>query len=80
MNFKKNLYKKSTYSKDFGKYIQKWSNNDPDIRKQLGPFYRLIIIFLEKGNYLKTIQNLHLFLPLIFFKLIVGLTYFFKKK
>ena len=30
---------KIAYSKDFGKYIQKWSNNDPDIRKQLGPFY-----------------------------------------
>lgn len=80
MNFKKNLFKKFVYSKDFGKYINKWPNNDPDIRKQLGPFYRLIVIFFEKKNYLKTIQNLHLFLPLILFKLIVGLTYLIKKK
>jgi hypothetical protein len=80
MTFKKNLLKKFNYAKDFGKYKQKWPCDDPDIKKQLGLFYRLIYIFFENKNYLRVLRNLHLFCPLIFFKLILGLTYLFKKK
>lgn len=74
-NLKKYLAKKSYYSKSFNKYINKWSKDDPDIKNQFSPLYRMVLVFLEKGKWKNTVSNLHLSLGIILLRIMVGFGY-----
>lgn len=51
------LKKKGRYVKTLNKYIEKWGKDDPDIKKQLGIRYRLLVVFVEKGKWKKLLRH-----------------------
>lgn len=69
------LNKKSYYARSFNKYIKRWGNDDPDIKKQLGFYYRYFIVFVENGNWKKLLKHPLLSLQMFFLKFLVGLIY-----
>jgi len=36
-------------------YIKKWGPGDPDIKKQLGLYYRFFGVFVEDGKFVKVL-------------------------
>ena len=50
-NLRKYLAKKKYYSKSFSDYVVKWGNQDADIKKQFGLFYRCFGVFCENGKW-----------------------------
>lgn len=83
-NLLKYLKKKSYYSKSFNRYIKKWGQNDPDIKKQFNPFYRGLGIFIEKGKWKKSVTHPFLILAILSIRFLVGLSWlkqtYLKKK
>jgi glycosyltransferase involved in cell wall biosynthesis len=71
---KRYLAKKSYYSGSMEIYKTKWEN-DSDIRKQLGFFYRYFSVFLENGKWRKIVQNPLRFVGVMSLRFLVGLTY-----
>lgn len=71
----KYLRKKSYYSQSMKMYIKKWGRNDPDIKKQLGVYYRFCGVFLEKGKWKKFVTHPILALTTLILKLQVGIAY-----
>jgi glycosyltransferase involved in cell wall biosynthesis len=49
---KRYLEKKGYYSKAMDQYKNKWGRNDPDVKKQLGVYYRMVGVFVEKGKWI----------------------------
>ena len=47
------LDKKSYYAKSFDTYREKWGADDPDVRKQLGFWYRFFGVFTEEGKWVR---------------------------
>lgn len=74
-NLKSYLSKKQYYSKSLKTYIEKWGENDADIKKQLGLYYRFIGVFFEKENWKKILMNPILGLSMLFLKLLIGCVY-----
>jgi hypothetical protein len=72
------LQKKQYYSIGFKGYIGKWGKSDPDIRKQFGFAYRFLIVFLEKGKWVKALSRPDLFVLTILLKITIGLVTFRK--
>ncbi len=59
--------KKTRYKSGIEIYKKKWKSTDPVIyekyvRKQFSPWYRLIVVFFEEGKWIRTLQNLHLYI------------------
>jgi len=79
-NLQHYLNKKRYYSKGFDIYSEKWGKNDPDIRKQLRPFYRFFGVFIEKGKFKKLLSHPLLTLGMYFLRLWVGLLYLMRKR
>ncbi len=79
-NLRKYLSKKSYYAKNFDLYIKKWGENDPEIRKQFGVWYRFFGVFLENGKWKKFLGNPPLMAGLFFLRFLVGLDYISRKK
>jgi len=79
-NLQHYLNKKRYYSKGFDIYSEKWGKNDPDIRKQLRPFYRFFGVFIEKGKFIKLLSHPLLTLGMYFLRLWVGLLYLMRKR
>ncbi len=75
-NLKKYLTKKSYYARSFGTYIKKWGRNDPDVKKQFGPNYRYLGVFIENGKWKNVIVSPHLFFGMLLLRFLVGLSYF----
>lgn len=71
-NMKKYIEKKVYYSKSMEKYIKKWGKNDPDVKKQLGIFYRLIGIFVYDYKFIKLLRHPILTLGMFYLRLKVG--------
>lgn len=69
------IYKKRNYINTFDGYINKWGKDDPDIKKQLGPYYRFIGVFVENGKWRKLIKHPILTLGMYFLRFLVGLEY-----
>ena len=74
-DLRKYLAKKSFYAKSFSKYINKWGKEDPDVKKQFNPFYRLVGVFVENRKWLKVIASPHLYVGVLFLRILVGLSY-----
>ena len=74
-NLKKYLTKKSYYAKSFEKYINKWGKDDPDIKKQFGPYYRYLGVFIEKDKWKKILISPHLFIGMLLLRFLVGFSY-----
>jgi len=78
-NLQHYLNKKRYYSKGFDIYSEKWGKNDPDIRKQLRPFYRFVGVFVEQGKFIKLLSHPLLTLGMYYLRLWVGLLYLMRK-
>lgn len=83
MTVKRYLSKKGKYAEIFNGYIKKWGKDDPDIKKQLGFWYRYFGVFIEKGGWKKLLRHPILTGGMYFLRLGVGVVYlhqkFFKK-
>lgn len=75
-DIRKYLTKKEYYARSFETYINKWGENDPDIKKQFGIYYRFLGVFIENDKWKKILLAPHLFAGLIFLRLLVGISYF----
>lgn len=73
------LKKKLYYSQGFDGYIKKWGKNDPDIKKQFGIYYRYLGVFIENDKWRMIVKNIDLVVGMYFLRLLVGLTYLFRK-
>lgn len=69
------LRKKRYYSGSLDKYRAKWGAEDPEIRKQLSPVYRLVGIFLERGGWVRLLSRPHLSLGMWFLRFLVAVTF-----
>lgn len=78
-NIRKYLKKKGYYSQFFNRYIQKWGKNDFIIRKQLGFWYRLFGVFMEKGKWKRLLRHPLLTIGMYFLRVMVGIEYFRSK-
>lgn len=68
------LEKKTYYSPSMSFYSQKWPE-DPDVRKQLGFFYRYFLVFTESGKWRKILRYPILSTQMIILRLLVGINY-----
>src|SRR3990167_7173297 len=73
------LSKKSYYSKSLKKYIKKWGRDDPDIRKQLGLWYRYIGVFTERGKWQRSLRHPFLTIKMLILRVLVGIQYIISK-
>ncbi len=75
----KYLRKKQHYITDFQKYITRWGAKDPDLKKQLGLWYRYFGVFIEKGKWKKLIAHPVLYFSILVLRGMVGVTYILNK-
>ena len=69
------LSKKKYYSKSINNYVTKWSKDDPDIRKQIGFWYRFFGVFLENGKWKYLLLKPHLIPGIFLLKFLIGLQF-----
>ena len=69
------LGKKNYYSKGLKKYTDKWGGNDPDVLKQLSPWYRFIVVFVEQGKFVKLLRHPILTISMYYLRTRVGINY-----
>ncbi len=74
-NLKNYLSKKNYYSKSFENYSKKWGKTDPDIRKQLGTWYRFFGVFTEHGKIFKLLKHPILTISVYYLRIRVGINY-----
>ncbi len=74
-NLRRYIGKKSYYTKFFDKYIQRWSRDDPTIKKQFGPWYRFFGVFIENEKWKRLLRHPLLTLGLYFLRFMVGVQY-----
>jgi glycosyltransferase involved in cell wall biosynthesis len=77
--FRRYLAKKSYYAGTFENYIAKWGAGDPVIKKQLGPLYRYLGVFIENGKWKKLITRPHLAGGMYLLRFLVGVQYLRKR-
>ena len=73
------LKKKAYYAKGLDGYIAKWGQNDPDIRKQLGLWYRYFGVFLEDGKWKRLLSHPRLSLGMYALRFLVGIVFLLRK-
>jgi glycosyltransferase involved in cell wall biosynthesis len=74
LNLKKYLGKKTYYSLNMARYVQKWGD-DADIKKQLGVSYRMFGVFIEGGKYKNLIAHPILAAGLYYLRFRVAINY-----
>jgi len=74
------LSKKKYYSQSIEKYIDKWGRDDPDLRKQLGFYYRYIVVFLENKKWKQFFKNPIFFLAMYINLIAVGIVFLINRK
>ena len=74
-DIKKYLDKKYYYSVNFNTYIRKWGKNDPDIKKQFGPSYRLFWVFVESNKWKRIVKHPFLALCMLVLRLLASWKY-----
>lgn len=80
LSLKNYLEKKKKYTSTFTGYINKWGKEDPDVRKQLGSYYRLFGVLLEKGKWKRFLRHSLLALGLYYIRLRVAFNYLLQRK
>jgi len=78
-NLRNYVKKKVYYTEGFDKYIEKWGKDDPDIKKQLGAYYRLIGVFIEDGKWKRLMKRPHLTSGMMLLRGIIGIFYILTK-
>ena len=78
-NLQHYLNKKKYYSKGFDIYAKNWGKDDPDIRKQLSPWYRFVGVFVEQGKFIKLMEHPILTLGMYYLRFRVGILYLMRK-
>ena len=73
------LRKKSYYTQGFDGYIEKWGQDDPDIRCQFGLGYRYWTVFTEKGKWLRLLRRPDLTFGMYFLRVLVGIVFVLNK-
>ena len=66
------LHKKQRWSDSFDSYKAKW-NNDSEVRKQFGAYYRLFGVFTEKGKWKRFLSHPILAISVLYLKFRVAL-------
>lgn len=69
------LDKKAYYAGSFKTYVARWGADDPDVKRQLGPFYRFVGVFTERSKYVRLLQHPLLTLGMYWLRFRVGLRY-----
>lgn len=72
---KKYLEKKSYYTFGIRKYVEKWGTDDLDIKRQIGFFYRIFGVFVEKGKLTEILKNPHLAIAMYYLRLRVAIAF-----
>jgi len=75
----KYLSKKSYYAKSMGAYARKWGQNDPDVKKQLGAYYRMVGVFIENGKWKRLKSKPVLTVGVYLLRMMVGLSYIIRR-
>jgi glycosyltransferase involved in cell wall biosynthesis len=78
-NLKTYLRKKKYYSQDFDRYIEKWGNKDPDIRRQVGIWYRYFGVYWENGKWIKLFTHPLLSVGMYFLRFLIGMVFVLRK-
>ena len=73
------LRKKNYYQPTWEPYVKKWGKNDPDIRRQLGFFYRYFGVFIEGGKFRRFVRHPLLVLGMYVLRVLVGVNYVWGK-
>lgn len=76
----KYLKKKLYYSRSFDAYVEKWSPDDVDVKKQLGFGYRFIGVFIENGKWKQLVMHPVLAFGMYFLRFLVGLVFLVRHK
>ncbi len=74
-NMKRYLKKKNYYSNGIKNYVRKWGPNDQETTKQVGVWYRLMGVFVEKGKWKKLVRNPLFMIAMYCLRLRVAVTY-----
>ncbi|RLE87338.1 MAG: glycosyltransferase family 2 protein [Thermoprotei archaeon] len=72
---RKYLRKKKYYFEGIQKYVQKWGRNDPEVRKQVGLWYRLIGVFIERNKWKLLLRHPILTVAMYYLKLRIAVEY-----
>lgn len=75
LDLKTFLLKKRKYVRCFDDYLKKWGGHDPDIKKQLGLFYRSVTVFTENGKWKKLIVRPHLAVAMYLIRFVTWLSF-----
>jgi glycosyltransferase involved in cell wall biosynthesis len=79
VNFSFYITKKCKYLEANNRYILKWGNNDIDIKKQFGLFYRFFGVYIENGKWKRLISHPFLFLGCLTVKISLGVVFVIRK-
>lgn len=79
ISLKKYLTKKNYYAKSFNLYIKKWGQNDSDIKKQFGFWYRYFGVFSEHGKWKKLLNRSSLLIGMYLLRIMVGIGFLWQK-
>ena len=74
------LQKKAYYAQSFDTYINKWGSKDPELKKQLGLFYRYFGVFLEQSKWKKLLTHPILTMGMYWLRFLVGIKYIMRNK
>jgi glycosyltransferase involved in cell wall biosynthesis len=74
------LQKKAYYGPSMSKYIEKWTNEDADVERQLGLMYRYFRVFIENRKWRKVLKHPLLFICVFLLRGLVGIAYVCSRK
>ncbi|MBU1086237.1 MAG: glycosyltransferase family 2 protein, partial [Candidatus Omnitrophica bacterium] len=60
-------------------YIQKYGEDDPDIKRQFSLWYRYFLVFAEHGKWKKLVMHPIAASRMYFLKIIVGIQYLLRR-
>jgi len=72
------LKKKKKYMSDMSGFFEKWPNHHLN-KYRFGLMYRLIFVYFRKNKLIYLCKNIHIFIPMLFLRIIVGIIYLFYK-
>ncbi|MFM8635993.1 MAG: glycosyltransferase family 2 protein, partial [Planctomycetia bacterium] len=55
-NLSQYLDKTAYYAGCFDAYAARWGRDDPDVKRQLGPLYRYVGVFIERGKFWRLLR------------------------